>query len=326
MREKVASALMSLGYQIDSHWTFSLRSERTPSCKINKDGRVHDFGSGFHGDLIDILKEYHHKNFKEAKEIAAKLLGEEVKIDFTTFEKSEGEVDERPLPENFMVPYRIDAEHHKQAYLGELKRLFMSKYQSRESLSAQWSEILKVAEKSSIGFNNKSGRLIMPIRDIDGKIRTFWKYKKKGEDFMMPDGRIRKHRKVLYTKNRFRPPFNVLDLFEFAKAPEIPVVVTEGEKDALVATANGLRAVCIGGAGASKKISDKYLQLFKGLKVIIAGDYDEAGKIFNQNIKEQMEPIATHVTILDWEQKAAKDGFKLHDKFDLADYFAFKNL
>ncbi|MDD3468191.1 MAG: hypothetical protein PHE67_13670 [Campylobacterales bacterium] len=86
MREQTASALISLGYEINRSWQFKLRDEQTPSAKINTDGRVHDFGSGFHGDLIDVLQEYHNMDFKTAKDEANRLLGLEVQVDFTKFD------------------------------------------------------------------------------------------------------------------------------------------------------------------------------------------------------------------------------------------------
>jgi DNA primase len=325
-RETVASALMSLGYEIDRSWMFALRKdEKTASAKIYTDGRVHDFGSGFHGDLGDILQEFHEMSKAEAFKEMKRLLGEPVILDFSKFEKSVGELDERPLPDSFMLPHRVDRDHHKQAYLAELKQLFLGEYQGEKMLAAEWSKILEVSKKYDIGYNNKSGRLIMAIRDVEGRIRTFWKYKKNGEDFVKKDGKIVKHRKVLYTKNKPRPPFAVQDLVEFSKTPEVPVLICEGEKDALVANANGQRAVCIGGAGASKTIKSEYLRLFTGLNLIICGDYDEAGVKFNMNLLEQLKPIAKSVTILRWEKKAKEDGFKLHPKFDLADYLAWKN-
>jgi DNA primase len=325
MREAVTSALMSLGYEIDRTWKFALRKgERTPSAVVNQDGRVHDFGSGFHGDLGDILQEFHGMPKAEAFKEMKRLLGEPVTLDFSKFEKSVGELDERPLPDSFMLPHRVERDHNRQAYLAELKQLFLGEYQGEKMLAAEWSKILDVAKKYDIGFNKKSGRLIMAIRDVDGAIRTFWKYKKRGADYVRDDGKIIKHKKVLYTRNKTRPPFAVQNLVEFSKTPEIPVLITEGEKDALVANANGQRVVCIGGAGASKTIKDEYLRLFTGLNLIICGDYDEAGVKFNMNLLEQLKPIAKTVTVLRWEQKAKKDGFKLHEKFDLADYFAYK--
>jgi len=330
-REQIASALISLGYEINRQWQFKLRDEKTPSAIITgpsskyKEGMIHDFGSGWHGDLIEVLKEFHNMSFKDAKVKSEELLGIKVDIDFTKFDKETTTKSDRPLPDHFMIPHRVDAQNNRQNYLHELKLLFQGDYKGQKVLAAKWENIIEVAKKYDIGFNQKSGRLIMPIHDIDGKIRTFWKYKKQGASFITEDGKEIKHRKVLYTKGRSRPPFAVTDLIDYAKNPYTPILITEGEKDALVANANGQRAICIGGAGASKRLEEKYLHLFKGLKVIIAGDYDNAGVKFNKNLLEQLKPIAKSVTILRWEDKARRDGFELHTKFDLADYFAWKN-
>ena len=99
-REQMASALMSLGYEISRQWQFKLRDEKTPSAKVNMDGSVHDFGSGWHGDLISLLQDF--KSFKEAKAEAERLTGLEVKIDFTKFDKSSGEMNSDSLPDHFM--------------------------------------------------------------------------------------------------------------------------------------------------------------------------------------------------------------------------------
>ena len=328
-REEMASALSSLGYEINRQWEFKLRrDEKTASAKINMNGSVHDFGSGWHGDLIALLQEYHSSNFRDfkaAKEEAERLSGIEVEIDFTKFEKNTVKKSEKPLPDSFMIPHRVDAKNNRQNYLHELKLLFQGEYENKNELACKWENILKVAEKYDIGFNKKSNRLIMPLRDIEGKIMTFWKYKKYGASFINDDGKEIKHRKVLYTKGREKPPFAIQDIKKFKEEPNLPIIITEGEKDALVALANGQRAICIGGAGSSKQINDEYLELFKGLNFIIAGDYDKAGFAFNNNLLEILTPIAKSVRVLNWEQKSQKDGFKLHPKFDLADYFSWKN-
>lgn len=324
-REQMTSALISLGYKVNKSWFTNFRGEKTASVKINTDGSYHDFGTGEHGDLIEVLLKYkNYKNFPEANTEAHRLLGLELKIDFTEFDKTSGEVIDSALPDDFMIPHRIDAKNYKQEYLAELKKLFLGKYKGVDILAANWEDVLKTAKKYDIGYNHKSKRLIMPIRDTDSKIKTFWKYRKSGEPFVK-DGKTYPHRKVLYTKGRIRPPFAIQDLIEFRKTPEESIIICEGEKDSLIANANGLRSICIGGAGASKTIDEKYLILFKDLNIIIAGDDDKAGCIFNNNLKEQLNSIAKSVVTLNWRKKSKKDGFYLHTKFDIADYFAWKN-
>ena len=61
--------------------------------------------------------------------------------------------------------------------------------------------------------------------------------------------------------------------------------------------------------------------MFDGLKVLIVGDYDQAGKRFNSAIKEQIEPYAKNVKLLDWEKFLKTKPKK---GFDLTDYLSRK--
>jgi DNA primase len=324
-REDTAKILIHKGYKVTSNWKLKLRDEQTPSAIINKDGRVHDFGDGFHGDIYDILKVYHQLSFIEAKKEINRILGLTNNIDFSTFDNTNNkELDKRPLPENFMSQYLIDRKENFRLYSKELNNLFLGEYQGKQLISANKTSIIQIAKTYQIGYSKKSGRLIMPLRDINNQIRTFWKYKKYGQDVINNKGDIVKHKKVILTKNKFRPPFSILDLSAYRKNIDLPIIITEGEKDTLVTVANGFRAICVGGTGASKRLPPEYLDLFKNFKIILAGDYDDAGQNFNYNLTEQFKSIASSVTSIDWEKKSIKDGFALHDKFDLTDYFAWK--
>ncbi len=52
----------NIGIDVTKDGFFKVRSdERTPSCKINKDGSFHDFGSGEHyGDMVSLLYDGYH--------------------------------------------------------------------------------------------------------------------------------------------------------------------------------------------------------------------------------------------------------------------------
>jgi len=67
--------LQSLNYEIDKNYQFRLREERTPSASIRRDGLIKDFGSGWSGDIFDLLQEYHGMTFKEAVGFVANYLG-----------------------------------------------------------------------------------------------------------------------------------------------------------------------------------------------------------------------------------------------------------
>lgn len=57
-----------LGYEFDNRGFTKIRPERTPSVKVRRDGLIKDFGSGWSGDIFDLLQEYHGLTFKEAVE------------------------------------------------------------------------------------------------------------------------------------------------------------------------------------------------------------------------------------------------------------------
>jgi len=54
--DSVRSFLSNLGIDVTRDNFFKVREERTPSCKINKDGSCHDFGTGDHYiDIVSLL-------------------------------------------------------------------------------------------------------------------------------------------------------------------------------------------------------------------------------------------------------------------------------
>lgn len=53
--------------EVNSAGFFKLRDEKTPSCKWYKEKNTwHDFGSGEHGDVIDLIMKLNNCTFQEA--------------------------------------------------------------------------------------------------------------------------------------------------------------------------------------------------------------------------------------------------------------------
>lgn len=67
-RDNVAQILMNLGYKLSADYKFKIRSERTPSASIDKNGRICDFGGSFAGSIYDFLKDIHGLSAKSALE------------------------------------------------------------------------------------------------------------------------------------------------------------------------------------------------------------------------------------------------------------------
>lgn len=76
-RDIVIAILNSQGFNIPPKGNFRLRDDdKNPSASIDKNGLlIKDFGSGFSGDVIDVLQTYRGMSFKEAKEYVKGFLG-----------------------------------------------------------------------------------------------------------------------------------------------------------------------------------------------------------------------------------------------------------
>lgn len=321
--EESAIVAQLLGYEVSNAYKFHVDSKETEDFSINK--RTGKFkcwtGKWNGGDAIDFVMFIKNCSFMEAKTFVENAIGRTNELAFKNNSSIKENSSKGAIPEEYLDAFSATGED----YLAELKNLFTGKVNGQELPVCSEQKILEVAKEFQIKFVNKTSRLIMPIRNIDGSIATFWKYKKFGQDFVTEEGKTIKHRKVLYSKERDRPLFAISKMIQYREEKtDDYILVTEGEKDCLIAYANGLKAICIGGAGASSHLKQEYLNLFKDMKLLICGDYDKAGKNFNDNLYKQLKPIAKEVKLLNWEQKAKKDGFELFDKFDLTDYFAWK--
>ena len=80
-RDKVRAMLEHLGYTVNRNYMFRLRpDDGTPSASIRRDGYIKDFGSGWGGDIVALIHEYHNVPLKEATGWVAECLG--IRIDY----------------------------------------------------------------------------------------------------------------------------------------------------------------------------------------------------------------------------------------------------
>jgi len=71
--DEVVKIMQFLGYEFDKRGFTSIRAERTPSVRVRKDGYIKDFGSGWGGDIFDLLQEYHNMSLQEAVKYISEL-------------------------------------------------------------------------------------------------------------------------------------------------------------------------------------------------------------------------------------------------------------
>ncbi|RAZ57167.1 hypothetical protein [Campylobacter hyointestinalis] len=63
---QTALFLQSIGYEVDKFYKFKIRpNEKISSASIHKDGKIHDFGTGWHGDIIDFMVAFENISKKE---------------------------------------------------------------------------------------------------------------------------------------------------------------------------------------------------------------------------------------------------------------------
>ncbi len=75
-KEEVIRILSYIGYEFNRSGKFKLRTqENTASAIVNRDGNIKDFGSGWFGDVISVLKEFHGMSTVNATVYVADCLG-----------------------------------------------------------------------------------------------------------------------------------------------------------------------------------------------------------------------------------------------------------
>ena len=322
-REAVACALLSCGYRINRAWKFCARDERTPSATIFNDGMIHDFGDGFHGDLADFLEQFKNMQKGEALKEARRLLGLPITMNFSDYEKP---IEKKSgfISEEFITAFEVERK-------GNFNRYLVLLDQAMPALTRPQQKI--IAQKYNIGYSKQADRLIMPIRDEEGRCVTLWKYNKYPKSYVGKDGKEVKPSKVTFTKGRERVPFNLVDLKKYRKDMNGWVFLCEGEKDTLNALGRGYRAVTLGGAG--ERIAEKDLHLFEGLKIVIVYDHDEAGHIgvngyinthgeYKTGVLDQLQKVVKEVKVWDWELLVLQEQLELYKGYDFTDWLCTK--
>ena len=75
-QEEVIRILSYIGYEFNRSGKFKLRtSESTASASVDRKGNIKDFGSGWYGDVISVLKEFHNLSTVNATKYVADCLG-----------------------------------------------------------------------------------------------------------------------------------------------------------------------------------------------------------------------------------------------------------
>jgi hypothetical protein len=323
-REDVAGALMHLGIEITRSWNFA----RNKSFSISKTGLIKDFGStGFSGDLINYIMHFENLPFKEAK-IKAHELCHLPMPDFSKFKQKEvGE--SAPISDDIIDAFMQEAILHSKRH-----GLFLKYLLPGISLTDR----ATFAINMKIGYSKMADRLIMPVYNVDGTVINLWKYTpiRRARTYapcnIQNIACVHKNKKILYntydiayntlkvkyTKNRMRVPLLLDLLIQYRDNPHEIIYFVEGEKDFFNLLARGYRVITLG--GASMRIREEHISLFKGLHIHIMYDYDDAGVSGTIAIYNQLKEKAQKITITDWFAKQKREHFTLKKGYDSTDY------
>jgi DNA primase len=336
-KENVMAAIASLGYQVFRNGSFHFNSKSTPDMLINNNGSIHCWtaspfksGGSNHGDLIDFIMLISNKAFKEAKNEAYGLLNLPIpaldSYEDGGFSCSTGEKKSGFISEDFIANFEQERKLH-------FKRYNFLLQETLPSLNAELRK--KVALKYKIGYSKKADRLIMPIRDEQGRCVTLWKYNKNPKTFKNEQGKVITPSKVTFTKGRKRCPFNLSDMSKYREDKSKWIFLCAGEKDTLNAIGNGYRAITLGAENVL--VPEEYLYLFKDMKIVIVYDYDKAGFEGSQKIKNQLlgiekqkdgsfvfdpnKKIVADIKVWDWEMlKMQNSSLALFKGYDMTDW------
>ncbi len=320
---QVMSAVSSLGFEVFKNGSFHWNSSKTPDMKINDDGSIHCWTSSpfknytsNHGGLIDFLQVVNvDMDFKEAKEEAYKLLN----LKLPSLNTYKGYLSESNKSNKNKKLSFISDDFIKNFETKRLENFDKFKELLNETLpSLDFTTQKELAQKYEIGYSKDSNRLIMPIRNEDNKILTFWKYSKNPKPFINKDGQEVILPKVLFSKDRERCPFNLQEFLEYIKNKDKPIYLLAGEKDTLNFLGHNKQALTLGSENIP--IEDKYLVLFKNLNIVVAYDNDKYGVLGSYKVAKQLENVARSVKIWNWEEVARVQNLTLHKGYDMTDY------
>lgn len=301
---QTALFLQSRGYEVDKNFKFKIRKdERTPSASIYKDGKIHDFGTGWHGDIVDFMVAFENLGKREAFAIAKSFTNQS--INNTTFKPNiQMNIQEQNSAKHLE---RDEALEKFQAYkVGRDLNQARFKELVNQTIHTANNNGLNQQLKELLGYDSKRDRITMPIIDSDGNVANFWAYNPNYKEY-----------KVLFEKNRPREIFNI-QILNKTKKDEV-IYICEGEKDALNAINLGINA--IGMPSASSKIKDKDLNLFKDRSICIVFDVDVSGKNGAIALKNQLQSVTSQVQILNLEILAKEiKNEPIKSGYDFSDY------
>ncbi len=297
-QETTETILSSLGYEIRMH-KFKLReSEQTASASVDRDGSLHDFGSGWHGsDIVSLLNDHRGMSLKEATLWTAEQLG--INTDTTMA---------APQPARIIPTNR---EPKKPSYdLEQIHGQFMEdrKRVDPEILIKEGNELIDysffkscpypTAAKSLFGYSSKDNSVTIHLQDKDGTIKAIAVRRSKDRD-----GNLIKWR--TYGKKTFIP-YEIHDDFIF---------LFSGMAELAIVKMLGLSYVMLQADGMTRHLPLELKDLCRDKTIVVLQDNDDS---FKTNVTPAVKEFfsRSEVLIIDFEKVL---GRELEHGYDFRD-------
>lgn len=144
----------------------------------------------------------------------------------------------------------------------------------------------KTADYYELGWDRSAQAYTIPVRDADGELLNVRRYQ-----IRPPEGR----RKIWGISGHNLPVPYPIAALEKARA-EGYIIVCEGELDAIICNQYNFRAITR--TGAARVWKAEWNKLFKGLRVYVCHDMDEAGQAANRKVSRHLSRVAEEVRII----------------------------
>jgi hypothetical protein len=197
-----------------------------------------------------------------------------------------------------------------QVVIGWHKRL-LSLPDRLEYLHSKRGLSIETIKEFKIGWSSRLHRYTIPILDENGICRNIRMY-----DPHRTSGKVINFTETLDGKRiSYGSPIRLFNLDQLVKRKDEPIILTEGETDALVTYQHGFLAVS--GTGGCMAFRPEWLPFFEGRDVIICYDCDEKGK---KAVVEVVGPVLSSLKLNSLKILTLPLAGTSDDK-DLTDFF-----
>jgi len=312
-RDDVVGILNSVGYVVEVRtFAFCLRDEKTASAIVNTDNSIHDYGSGYHGDVLDVLVKHNHMRLPDAIKLVANYIGISIENYISM-----------PPVERKAIDYRHQTRLENQTYgkmVTFLNHLDVDKHFMNITYKPYEKELFSIVPKwcyyqatldsmkrfrNYITYDKRNDTLIIKIHDYEGKLISYKRRRFRGNKWMTAKG-THPNNQCMFS--------NVDDTKN--------VYIVEGHHDFLTAVLLGINVFMIPTVNY-KNFTEFEVKLLQSRDVVFIPDWkrdDLSGMEAMLRLAMQIEDMAYSTRLFSLPKFLKDEGIAFsNDKLDLSE-------